>query len=502
MFQYKDKNRIHTMSLSSRIIPKLQSNPSFRFLACKENHSNPWKWKCYADLDKAISQSRIALQDHNIQKGDRVAFKGNNSFEWIAWNLATNSLGAIWVPMYHNQNREYCKHIVDDCEPKIVLTSDSSMDLSIPNVDISLEPYDASPIKDMDFQNHSISTLIYTSGTTGKPKGVMLSNENIISNVEAIRKRFIGLPTTTTSLTILPWAHIYSQTCELYYSLFYENKLAIASSREDFIKECGQIQPATLYLVPRVLDAIKGRLSRFDKPVIRKAIPFLLYKVFGPKLLYIFTGGAKLNQETKDFFTHYGYIICEGYGCTETAPMISVNHFESPRDMNSIGKILDNVNVEIVNGEIQVSGPNVMQGYWNQDEATSQVLVERNGKTWYKTGDCGTIWNDFLYYEGRISENYKLSNGKFVNVQTVEECIKKNGIGNVVVFGENKDKNEMIVTEQVEPSTLEIINAELDSYLKIEKVHVITCDEWDTFLTPKMSVKRKPLIEYVEKEHK
>jgi long-chain acyl-CoA synthetase len=489
------------MSLSSRIIPKLHHNPSFLFLASKPSVSKPWHWQSYGDLLKAVTHSREVLRDNNIQKGDRVAFKGHNSFEWIAWNLATNSLGAIWVPMYHDQNRDYCQHIVNDCEPKLLLSDGPNMDLSIPQRDITLEPCDTVS-SFMEFDINPVSTLIYTSGTTGKPKGVMLSNENIITNVEAIRKRFINLPTTTTSLNILPWAHIYSQTCELYYTLFYENKLAIASSRLDFIKECAQIQPSTLYLVPRVLDAIKGRLCRYDKPVIRKAIPFLLHVLFGPKLLYIFTGGAKLNQETKDFFTRYGYLICEGYGCTETSPMVSVNHFESPRNMESIGKILDGVSVEIVDGEIQVSGPNVMLGYWNHEEATSQVLVEREGKTWYKTGDSGSMNDDFLYYEGRISENYKLSNGKFVNVPHIEECVKNHGIGNVVVFGENKDKNEMIVTEPLSPSSLETINSELDSYMRIRHVHVISTEEWEQFLTPKMSVQRKPMIEYVEKRHK
>ena len=110
--------------------------------------------------------------------------------------------------------------------------------------------------------------------------------------------------------------------------------------------------------------------------------------------------------------------------------------------------------------------------------------------------------DDFLYYEGRISENYKLSNGKFVNVPHIEECVKNHGIGNVVVFGENKDKNEMIVTEPLTPSTLETINSKLDSYMRISEIHVISTEEWEQFLTPKMSVQRKPMIEYVEKRHK
>ena len=153
------------MSLSSRIIPKLHHNPSFLFLASKPSVAKPWHWQSYGDLLKAVTHSREVLRDNNIQKGDRVAFKGHNSFEWIAWNLATNSLGAIWVPMYHDQNRDYCQHIVNDCEPKLLLSDGPNMDLSIPQRDITLEPCDTVS-SFMEFDINPVSTLIYTSGTT------------------------------------------------------------------------------------------------------------------------------------------------------------------------------------------------------------------------------------------------------------------------------------------------------------------------------------------------
>ena len=271
---------------------------------------------------------------------------------------------------------------------------------------------------EMDIRPHNLASLIYTSGTTGNPKGVMLSNENILSNIDDIRLRFNEMG-HTTSLNILPWAHIYSQTCELYYNLLYDNKMAIASSKEHFIKECGEIKPDVLYVVPRVLDLIKDKLSVLDYPIVKMITPLVLKKVLGNQLETIFTGGAKLNTNTRDFFVSHGYKICEGYGCSELAPMVSVNHMECPRDENSIGKVLDNIIVEIIDNEIQVSGPNVMIGYWNQPEQSNDVLVHRDNKIWYKTGDSGYLENDFLYYTGRINDNYKLSNGKFVNVDAV-----------------------------------------------------------------------------------
>ena len=485
------------MSLSSILVRSLLKNPSLPLIGTKQNRQ--WSWASREDVYKAIAEARYQLVNLGVEKGDRVAFKGKNSVEWIAWNMATNSLGAVWVPMYHEQNADYCHYIIQDCQPKVFINDNIDINVDVIKHPIAIESssqYSSS----IDFTHHELSTLIYTSGTTGVPKGVMLSNENIISNMTSIQKRFHDLP-PFTCVNILPWAHIYSQTCELYYNMQQENAIALATSRESFIKECREIQPHTLYIVPRVLDLIKGKLTWLDKPILDNIVPFVLRYLFGTNLKYIFTGGAKLSDETKHFFTEHGYFLCEGYGCTETSPMVSVNHFISPRDLNSIGKCLEDVIVEIVNGEIQVSGPNVMMGYWNNEIASSRALEIRNNRVWYKTGDSGSMKDDFLYYHGRISENYKLSNGKFVNVQDVENTIKKHVSGNVVVFGENKSYNEVITTEPIDENTLYIINTTLDSHLKIVKVHRITTEELAPFLTPKMSIKRKPLIEYIEKRH-
>ena len=487
------------MTLSSTLLRNITPiNKHTPFLATQIN--NKWTWNTRQHLLNAVVSSRIKLQEWNVKKGDRVAFKGTNSMEWLAWNLATNSLGGIWVPMYHDQNIDYCNHIIQDCKPTLFLTNNDELDITMDKTPIHIDIMDHKDYK-MEYSDHSIATLIYTSGTTGPPKGVMLSNDNIISNVHSIRKRFYDLP-PTTCVNILPWAHIYSQTCELYYNMLYNNKIALCTSREDFTTQCRQIQPNMLYLVPRVLELIKDKVSRFDQySMFQMIVPHILKYLFGKKLKYIFTGGAKLNEETKSFYMKYGYIICEGYGCTETSPMISVNHFIAPRDINSIGKVLDNIDVEIINDEIQVSGPNVMLGYWNNDEATSKILEERNGKTWYKTGDSGYVKNGFLYYNCRKSENYKLSNGKFVNVQETEEKIQKILPGNLVVFGENKPYNELITTQFVNDEQLKNINEQLDSYLRISKVHVVSSETFSDFLTPKMSIKRKLLIEFVEKRH-
>jgi len=276
-------------SISNLVLNKIQQNPGFIFLKTKNINNNKWQSHCFEELHSYIYQSREILKNKNVKKGDRVAFKGDNSLEWLTWNLATNSLGAVWVPMYTNQNQDYCNYIIDNCKPRVFLTNDITENTNVPEISCKFDTYGF----DLNFQEkiiceeNELCSLIYTSGTTGNPKGVMLSNENILSNVESIRKIY-NERTQTTSLNILPWAHIYSQTTELYYNILYNNPIALCSSKENFLKECREIQPEVLYLVPRILDMIKDKLEILDKPVIKYLTPYVLNYIFGGNLQNIF----------------------------------------------------------------------------------------------------------------------------------------------------------------------------------------------------------------------
>ena len=478
-------------SLSSLITKKLIHNSNRYIMATKTKQG--WLWKDKKHILNSIQYCRDYLQSENIKKGDRIVYKGGNSIEWLSWNIACNSLGTIWVPMYDNQSDDYCNHIVNDCSPKIFISdTEPKLETNIKTIGTNIEYFDE--YKDIDFVYNDIATLIYTSGTTGKPKGVMLSNENIISNINGIQNLFPNF-TNKISLNILPWAHIYSQTCELYYSILNENKIALCSSRENFINELKEIQPDVLYVVPRVLELIKSKVEFLDKPILQYVLPIVLKRIFGSNLSIFFIGGAKLQESTKDFFHKNGYIICEGYGCTELSPIVSINHINDPRNEQSIGKILNNVLVEIIDDEIQVCGPNVMLGYWNNKEETNKVFVKRDNKTWYKTGDSGYKEDDFLFYNGRINDNYKLSNGKFVNVEHIESIVKQHIKGNCIVFTIDNINNELIVSEEIHDSMLNDINKKLNNYSKIKNVHILNEDKWEKYYTPKMSIKRKMLIQ-------
>ena len=136
-----------------------------------------------------------------------------------------------------------------------------------------------------------------------------------------------------------------------------------------------------------------------------------------------------------------------------------------------------------------------MLGYWNNKEETNKVFVKRDNKTWYKTGDSGYKEDDFLFYNGRINDNYKLSNGKFVNVEHIESIVKQHIKGNCIVFTIDNINNELIVSEEIHNNMLNDINKKLNNYSKIKNVYILNEDKWEKYYTPKMSIKRKMLIQ-------
>lgn len=484
------------MNISRQFLKSLEKNNN-DILGFK-NINGIWQHVNKTDLSYKINSCMEILKDNNIQKRDRIIYCGDNSIEWVAWNIASYSMGAIWVPIYNNQPVDYCNYIINDCTPKLFITENKNFHLDIKNAPlISNQIPDSNNLLTMNTINRkeSLATLIYTSGTTGKPKGVKLTHENILQNINSINDRFHDFKHYKT-LNILPWAHIYGLTCELYYNLLNDNLTYICNNKDDFIKDCKQVQPSALFLVPKILELVKKKVEFLDKPVIRFLLPHLLSNLFGNNLEIIFTGGAHLDPSLKKFYEDNGVIICEGYGCSETAPLVSVNHNVWPRDVNSVGKILKNVEVKIINGEIWVSGPNIMSGYWMDTLKTGGALrIDSEYKKWYKTGDSGYVKDDFLYYTGRISENYKLNNGKFVNVGEIETICKKYIDCNFIVFGENNSHNSIIADKHIDQQIIDNINKLLKKDIQIKNCIVVK--NMEDFFTPKMSIKRNKLIEFV-----
>ena len=491
------------MNLVKQFYHKVQKNPNKTILVEKIN--NQWKEFSYANVYSRMNDCIYNLKEHKIQKNDHIIYKGKNSVDWLAWNMATLSLGAIWVPIYHNQNKSYIDHIIKDSKAKLLIHDTD--DFETKKIKTHYSQVSETQNEYVNYENNDLSHIIYTSGTSGSPKGVMLTHENLYSNIQSLQIMFpdLSFKQDLKTLNILPWAHIYSLNTELYYNLFNENIIYLNNDPNQFLKDLVDVQPHVLYLVPRVLEEIHKKLHFLDKPLINKILPFLLSNMFGPNLITIFMGGAKLHPDNANFFSLNGINICEGYGTTEASPMISVNHIQYPRDTNSIGAILDKVDVQIIDGEICVNGPNISKGYWNDKEKTKSSFVDYNGEKYYKTGDEGTKKYNFLYYKGRKSNNYKLTNGKFISVDYYEKNIKE-VVKNIplILYGVDKPFNILIMEKhEINESKQELIlkiNKNLPKYVHIKDILELKKNAFSTFLTPKMSLKRKELIDYYQEE--
>jgi len=427
-------------------------------IAHKKN--SVWRWINNKELNELIDEKIEILHNHKVKPTERIIYQGKNSVDTVAWNLATWKIGGIWVPIFHDLVPNY---YINNCKPKLLIKENQ------------IEVFN-----DSTETKHDLACLIYTSGTSGTPKGVMLTHDNLISNIGSLQRRFSEFNNLTT-LNILPWYHIYSLTTELHYNLLSDNKVVISSGKEHFISDCREVNPDILYVVPRVLEMISIKLRYFNCSFL---LPIVLKNIFGKNIKTIFVGGSKLDSETKKFYLDNGINLCEGYGSTECSPMVSVNHLKEPRNTESVGKILDNVLVEIVNSEIQVSGPNVMKGYWNSDN----VLIERDSKLWYRTGDMGRVEDGFLFYEGRISETYKLSNGKFCNPLMIQNNIKSLYNHNFIIYGDNRPYNILITEKYMD---IEKINKYISKHLRVKKIMIV---DFTNYMTPKLSIKRKQLI--------
>ncbi len=428
-----------------------------------------------------------------------------------------------------------------------------------------------SPKDPVELDQDDLCCYIYTSGTTGKPKGVKLSHGNIISNVNAVHQVF-PMEREDRSVSFLPWAHSFGQTVELHTMLSMGASIAVAESVAKLADNIVEVQPTLLVAVPRIFNRIYDALhKKFDeeggvkKKLFRAAMAnerrrremaargeyslfveaqhrffdkLVFSKVrdrFGGRLKYAVSGGAALNPTVGEFIDSLGIEVYEGYGLTETSPICTLNR-PGMRKIGSIGKAIPGVKVEIDqsaiddqsgDGELVVYGPNVMKGYHNLKDETDAVMTDDGG---FRTGDRGRQDEDgFLFITGRIKEQYKLENGKYVVPAPLEEHLQLSPfITQVFIHGENKPFNVALIVpdrESVEswagkekvvgdylsilddPNTKDLIRLEIEShsreirgYEKIKRFALIegefTSD--NGLLTPTLKLKRRKVMERYE----
>ena len=474
-----------------------------------------WSWTTYAEFSSALDRARGGLAKLGVTAGDRVAIIADNRLEWAVGAYATYMLGAAWVPMYEAQTQKDWRFILRDCGAKVLFAATDGIRAQIEEIADDLPELstivvidDPAGGKAIDYtellasgaenpapvavvDEADLAGLIYTSGTTGNPKGVMLSHANFASNINAISEVF-PLEEVDRSASFLPWAHSFGQTVELHALTYFGASIGLTSAKT-LTRDMPEIKPTILVSVPTVFNKVydglqkmmeaeggvkktmfdaaianarkreqmrkRGARSRwvdlqndlFDKLVFTK-----VRDAFGGRLKYAFSGGAAISTEVAEFISAVGVTVYEGYGLTETSPVVTANNRKARR-IGSVGKPIPGVTVEIDTdrtgdptvGEIVVYGPNVMMGYYNLPEEDAAVFTENHG---FRTGDLGHIDEEgFLFIRGRIKEQYKLENGRYVVPSPIEEQLQLSGfISQVMVYGEQRPFNVAVVVPDFE----------------------------------------------------
>jgi long-chain acyl-CoA synthetase len=544
----------------------------------------------YREFARHVDEVRGGLASLGVEAGSTVAVIANNRFEWAVCAYATYGLGAKYAPMYESQLPKEWEYILRDCGAKVcfvatdaIRTSLESFAAHVPSLehvvvygrskdapltyDKLREKGRANPTPLRHPAPEDVAGFIYTSGTTGNPKGVLLTHANLASNVSAMHQVF-PMATEDRSLSFLPWAHSFGQTVELHALFSMGASMGIAESVTKIVENLAEVKPTLLFSVPRIFNKIHdGVLKKVDaegglkKKLFYTALATaqrkkklaeqhrssglveLKHKVldelvfskvrarFGGNLKYAFSGGAAISREVAEFIDSLGILVYEGYGLTETSPIATAN-WPGARKIGSVGKPLPGVRVEIdraasgdpKHGEIVVFGHNVMKGYHELPEENEKVFTPDGG---FRTGDMGYLDEDgFLYITGRIKEQYKLENGKYVVPSPLEDLLKLSPfIASAFVYGDNKPYNVALVVPDMESlqswakdqgisgsgeSLLKsdrvraLIREQVDrhsgdfkQFEKIKKIHLIAEDfsVENGMLTPKMSVKRRVVME-------
>ncbi|MBI4953288.1 MAG: long-chain fatty acid--CoA ligase [Myxococcales bacterium] len=469
--------------------------------------SGAWTWITYGEFKKLVDDLRGGLAGLGVAAGDKVGIVSNNRVEWAVAAYATYGLGASFVPMYEAQKADEWKFILEDCGAKVAIGATNGiydklkgLKAELPGLEhvigfeakasdpgsyaALLEKGAKKPVAAQHPKPSDIAGFIYTSGTTGNPKGVILSHDNICSNINAIHELFPFDP-SDRSLSFLPWAHSFGQTCELHAMLSMGSSLAVNDAVENLVANLSEVRPTILFAVPRIFNRIYDGVNKqmADKPgaiqklfksaianqtvrsrggeiglgaklgigLARKLIFSKIRQKFGGRLKYAVSGSAALSKEVAEFIDALGIEVYEGYGLTETSPIATAN-FPGRRKIGSVGRAIPGVTITIdrgvtddaKNGEILIRGPNIMQGYHNRPEENAAVLMPDRT---FRSGDMGYLDEDgYLYITGRIKEQYKLENGKYVVPSPLEEDLKLSPyIANVMIHGANHPYNVALV---------------------------------------------------------
>ncbi|HRK27840.1 MAG TPA: long-chain fatty acid--CoA ligase [Chitinophagales bacterium] len=555
------------------------------FLSAKVQVVNGKEWKQYTfkEVQEMVNRVSAGLLNLGVKKDDKIALIATNCPEWNFIDLGVQQIGAVCVPMYPTISQNDYEFIFNDAEIVYAFVGDRSiLDRVLPLENLVPSLKGIYTFEQISGQKHyltalpdvadleviqerktqvspqDLATIIYTSGTTGNPKGVMLTHNNLVSNLKAIQSLLPFMP-GKKSLSFLPLCHSFER---IVFYAYLSNAIHIhyAESLETIGENLKEVQPYCFTTVPRLLEKVyekimeKGhQLEGFKKKlffwavklglqfelnknmgwwynlqlsIARKLIFSKWQEALGGEVEFIVTGAAAFQPRLAKLFTAAGISIIEGYGLTETSPVLSVNRLEiENRAIGTVGMPIPGVEIKLAaDGEILAKGPNIMRGYYKRQDLTDEV-IDSDG--WFHTGDIGEwIEGRFLKITDRKKELFKTSGGKYIAPQVLENKFKESPyIEQIMIVGES----EKYVAALIVPSFLNLkewaknegltlqdnhqivnndkikalLNAEIENYNqhfgKWEQVKKFTllAQEWsiDTGeLTPTMKLKRKIIM--------
>ncbi|MGJ1447867.1 AMP-dependent synthetase/ligase [Sphingobacterium spiritivorum] len=547
------------------------------------------KWKTYStdEFIEIIDNISKAMLARGVKKGDRIALMSGNRPEWNFVDFAANQIGAAIVPLYPTLSSQDLTYIIADAEVRSIFVSNAELTTKVKtalkenNLEINLftfekiddlptlddviafgkeQDIDLKPYKDAVSED-DLLTLIYTSGTTGKPKGVLLTHKNVMSNVNA--SNHLLKTEYNKALSFLPLCHIFERmVVYLYFSRGVQ--IYYAENLDNIVADINEVKPMAFTTVPRVLEKVydkivekgkaltgikkalffwalelghkyqepekNGAFYNFKLGIARKLIFSKWKEALGGDIKLIVSGGAALQERLARVFWAAGIQVLEGYGLTETSPVIAVNTWQ-PNGVRfgTVGKVLSNLDVKIgQDGEILVKGPSITAGYYKNEEATKEAIDEEG---YFHTGDIGELSKyGFLKITDRKKEMFKTAGGKYVAPQALEnKFMESTLIGQVMVLGENRkfpsalivpafeelekwckhkgitytSKDEIIKDSKViekYQSEIDRLNSGFGHWEQVKKFKLLN-KEWSIDsgeLTPKLSLKRKIILQKFE----
>lgn len=471
----------------------------------RQDEAGAWKTISARQVYGLVRAVAGTLAKWGITKGDRIALLSENRWEWPVVDFAVLALGAVDVPLYLTLTPEQVGYMLRDSGAKVAIVSTGEQYQKIcaagelpelkhvvvmeeggfPGAEsFSSLVEDATVLESRDAafdarlkeaKPEDLATIIYTSGTTGEPKGVMLTHGNLASNFTLSTVPF-GFGAADRCISFLPLSHVTAR--HLDYALMCDGATLAYCPKFDLLKDAMQgVRPTIFVAVPRVYEKIRqgvegkshgikkrilnwalatGRSHRNDTLAGRtpsslrwkladKLVFSKIHAAFGGQARTFVSGGAPLGMDTAGWFADVGIRILEGYGLTETSPVVSLNTRERHR-IGSVGPVLQNVEVRVADdGELEVRGPSVFPGYWNKPAETAESFTPDG---WLRTGDIGTIDADgFLYITDRKKELLKTSGGKMIAPQHIENKLKAHAlVGNAALVGDKHKFASVVIS--------------------------------------------------------